>query len=127
MGWGRLRGPGFLAERERCPRSRAIQNLERETGFEPATPTLARLCSTTELFPPDRLAKNSQAAPGCQAGESVFLVFGPLSLVLTAEVVPYCGRGQGNQWAEDNRQEILQIFVLQTLEHGPCPERHKRG
>ena len=25
--------------------------LERETGFEPATPTLARLCSTTELFP----------------------------------------------------------------------------
>ncbi len=26
--------------------------MERETGFEPATPTLARLCSTTELFPP---------------------------------------------------------------------------
>ena len=25
--------------------------LERETGFEPATPTLARLYSTTELFP----------------------------------------------------------------------------
>src|ERR1700739_1607698 len=28
--------------------------LERETGFEPATPTLARSCSTTELFPPAR-------------------------------------------------------------------------
>ena len=27
-------------------------NLERETGFEPATSTLARLHSTTELFPP---------------------------------------------------------------------------
>ena len=27
--------------------------MERETGFEPATPTLARLCSTPELFPPD--------------------------------------------------------------------------
>ena len=26
--------------------------MERETGFEPATPTLARSCSTTELFPP---------------------------------------------------------------------------
>ena len=26
--------------------------LERETRFELATPTLARLCSTTELFPP---------------------------------------------------------------------------
>ena len=25
--------------------------LERETGFEPATPTLARLCSTPELLP----------------------------------------------------------------------------
>ena len=25
--------------------------MERETGFEPATPTLARLRSTTELFP----------------------------------------------------------------------------
>jgi hypothetical protein len=28
------------------------KGLERETGLEPATPTLARLCSTTELFPP---------------------------------------------------------------------------
>ncbi len=27
------------------------QNLERKTGFEPATPTLARLYSTTELLP----------------------------------------------------------------------------
>ena len=25
--------------------------VERKTGFEPATPTLARSCSTTELFP----------------------------------------------------------------------------
>ena len=30
-----------------------FQNLERETGFEPATSTLARSHSTTELFPPD--------------------------------------------------------------------------
>jgi hypothetical protein len=29
----------------------AAKLLERETGFEPATPTLARSCSTTELFP----------------------------------------------------------------------------
>jgi hypothetical protein len=26
-------------------------HLERKTGFEPATPTLARLCSTPELLP----------------------------------------------------------------------------
>jgi hypothetical protein len=29
-------------------------DLERETGLEPATPTLARWCSTTELFPHKR-------------------------------------------------------------------------
>ncbi len=29
-------------------------SLERETGFEPATSTLARLHSTTELFPRDK-------------------------------------------------------------------------
>jgi hypothetical protein len=29
----------------------AIKKVERETGFEPATSTLARLHSTTELFP----------------------------------------------------------------------------
>ena len=28
-----------------------IQAMERKTGFEPATPTLARLYSTTELLP----------------------------------------------------------------------------
>ena len=29
----------------------ALNILERKTGFEPATPTLARWCSTTELLP----------------------------------------------------------------------------
>ena len=29
----------------------AISLMERKTGFEPATPTLARWCSTTELLP----------------------------------------------------------------------------
>ena len=29
----------------------AVQQMERKTGFEPATPTLARLCSTPELLP----------------------------------------------------------------------------
>ena len=28
------------------------EEMERETGFEPATSTLARSHSTTELFPP---------------------------------------------------------------------------
>ena len=40
-----------------CPQSESPvagsfeKNLERETGFEPATLALARRCSTTELFP----------------------------------------------------------------------------
>src|ERR1041385_3931013 len=33
------------------PPFQPLTYMERETGFEPATPTLARLCSTTELFP----------------------------------------------------------------------------
>ena len=33
------------------PLGYAAEKMERETGFEPATSTLARLHSTTELFP----------------------------------------------------------------------------
>ena len=36
----------------RSPITDHLHNImEREKGFEPSTPTLARLCSTTELFP----------------------------------------------------------------------------
>ena len=35
-----------------CVASSDLKKLERETGFEPATSTLARSHSTTELFPP---------------------------------------------------------------------------
>ena len=34
-----------------CVRSRDLMELERAKGFEPSTPTLARLCSTPELRP----------------------------------------------------------------------------
>jgi hypothetical protein len=42
-----------LATRHERPGKRAflLRNLERETGFEPATSTLARSHSTTELLP----------------------------------------------------------------------------
>ena len=41
--------------------------MERETGFEPATPALARQCSTTELFPQTQLDPTNQnvAAKSC--------------------------------------------------------------
>ena len=35
------------------------RRLERETGFEPATSTLARSHSTTELFPPSTKSKRT--------------------------------------------------------------------
>ncbi len=47
-----LRRPGeCTAETQRALRVSAVNLMERETGFEPATSTLARLHSTAELFP----------------------------------------------------------------------------
>ena len=47
--------------------------VERETRFELATPTLARLCSTTELFPPSHCERDSRAnRPLCQQLKSTF-------------------------------------------------------
>ena len=47
---------------------RRFSILERETRFELATPTLARLCSTTELFPLDRCSPTmSSSCPACAA------------------------------------------------------------
>jgi hypothetical protein len=33
-----------------------VKGLEREKGFEPSTLALARRCSTTELFPLEKIA-----------------------------------------------------------------------
>src|SRR3989442_11666014 len=43
--------------RRRETRSQVEEWVERETGFESATPTLARSCSTTELFPHHRFLR----------------------------------------------------------------------
>ncbi len=37
--------------------------MERETGIEPAAPTLARSCSTTELFPHSLFKKTIVIVP----------------------------------------------------------------
>ena len=44
-------GPQLSAGEKKIPLAGFFYSFERETGFEPATPTLARSCSTTELFP----------------------------------------------------------------------------
>ena len=50
--------------------------LERETGVEPATSTLARWRSTTELFPLGE-AKNSRGGPGGQDSAGTSLTVPP--------------------------------------------------
>ena len=57
--------------------------LERETGFEPATSTLARSHSTTELFPPTRPARRRH--------------YSRLSRCLEASIVPQRSRRQARQ------------------------------
>ena len=47
--------------------------LERKTGFEPATPTLARLCSTPELLP-----QNNLPGGGTQNRTGDTRIFSPL-------------------------------------------------
>jgi len=47
--------------------------MERKTGFEPATPTLARLCSTPELLPLVRKVK-MVAGPRVELGTRGFSV-----------------------------------------------------
>ena len=44
-------GPKNVTLKRKALASAGLQKLERETGFEPATSTLARSHSTTELLP----------------------------------------------------------------------------
>jgi hypothetical protein len=61
----------------------AGEKLERETGFEPATSTLARSHSTTELLPLNELIINE----GLGGGNGYGWGFGVLSLMdLTSKV-----------------------------------------
>ena len=46
--------------------AKPLNSLERETGFEPATSTLARLHSTTELFPLGEKGFIAKADTACQ-------------------------------------------------------------
>ncbi len=48
------------------PLGYAAKKMERETGFEPATSTLARSHSTTELFPLEESLIVNQLPPFCQ-------------------------------------------------------------
>ena len=50
-------GYGALSGSTTKPRVSGREKVERETGFEPATSTLARSHSTTELFPPSATFK----------------------------------------------------------------------
>ena len=57
------RRSGRVAERAGAATGGDVSKLERETGFEPATSTMARSHSPTELFPLARKAKRTIASP----------------------------------------------------------------
>src|SRR5208337_4932886 len=55
-------------QKKKPPLGQGFKKLERETGFEPATSTLARSHSTTELLPPNFVSINDRV-PGEQTCE----------------------------------------------------------
>ena len=73
--------------------------LEPETGIEPVTPTLPRLCSTPELLGPDSLAARALpvSAPGKGAGKRR----------------KACSRG-GGQWRIRTSEGVCQLIYSQS-------------
>jgi hypothetical protein len=57
------RSAGVAERAGAAHRAATFLNLERETGFEPATSTLARSHSTTELFPPGQACSTETGQP----------------------------------------------------------------
>ncbi len=56
--------------------------MERETGIEPAAPTLARSCSTTELFPRSLFKKTIVIVSKLNNKSQAFVkIFNPLSKI----------------------------------------------
>src|SRR5690348_1948043 len=53
--------------------------MERETGFEPATSTLARSHSTTELFPPAQTKERTTADPALARRAPFFVAYNPIA------------------------------------------------
>ena len=66
------------AKRPRIQMIEFRENLERAKGFEPSTPTLARLCSTPELRPPltrrpiREISRETQACPDPEMPGSMY-------------------------------------------------------
>ena len=63
LGYRALDNPILNSEKSPRWREGFAKNLERETGFEPATSTLARSHSTTELLPLGKLDYKHPATP----------------------------------------------------------------
>ena len=53
--------------------------VERETGFEPATSTLARSHSTTELFPPAQTKERTTADPALARRAPFCVLYNPIA------------------------------------------------
>ena len=85
------RGP-----RPNKPRNHLIlpKKLERAKGFEPSTPTLARLCSTPELHPhPRAAATHRRAAELCQKLPPIATATRAADAIKRQEASPLPGEG----------------------------------
>src|SRR3989442_680870 len=88
--------------------------MERERGFEPATPTLARSCSTTELFPP--------------ASRTVAQLRNPNHLGMMPDLCFWLSSGRLG-WCPDTLRahDSLCVPVCWHTEPDPGRERHGAG
>src|SRR5215471_5113838 len=112
-----------------------LGELERAMGFEPTTPTLARLCSTPELHPRSKTAKiampkdatvcnqpnrsyvRAQAREGCDPQHRPY---GEPFLKGHAYEAAIHGRHAFRTW---RRARPLPPAVRQRGQHGCCPDR----
>ena len=76
------------------------EKMERKTGFEPATPTLARLCSTPELLPPHNPMYFHGGETQNRTGDT--RIFSPLLYLLS-----YLALFQGVGGADETRTRDL--------------------
>jgi hypothetical protein len=107
--------------------------MERETGFEPATSTLARSHSTTELFPPTRLTRSTVPHALSRFKTGPFRYLMPKAFSITSRTgslpgvntTPTTSKRQGGSGLERPNRKLRAMlmsrrcFVMLTAAAGP--------
>ena len=91
------------------PLGYAAPEVERETGFEPATSTLARLHSTAELFPLDLFGEqrySKKSRPSLSRGNRTCF---PVLPVKFDEIIDSRPDGDGQGHPEDEHSQGMEV------------------